>query len=341
MSRCAAGLLIALILFLPQSLPGQTTLPLLSLQAADSLHRPRLWMAATTGTAAYGATMTGLYYAWYADYPLGRFHTVDDLREWNQMDKMGHSLMAYNESRWTGLGARWTGLSHRRAAWLGFAGGQLIQTSFELFDGFSKEWGFSWSDIGFNLLGSGLFLGQELGWRDQRICLKMSAWPVQHPTGRLYPAHPAGNDTWTTLQQRSEDLYGAGPVSLFLKNYNTLVVWASVNPRAFSRRPDGWWPRWLNVAAGLGADNLYAGDGYEWKADKNCQDPDCITYRVDPSRYPRTRQLFLSLDVDLTRLPVKNRFLRTTLAVLNVFKIPAPTLEWRSGGRVRLHPVYF
>ncbi|TNE49365.1 MAG: hypothetical protein EP344_18245 [Bacteroidetes bacterium] len=125
------------------SCPAQTP-RLFSLQPADSLHRGRFYLALGAGSVAYGATMAGLNHSWYADYPRGRFHVFNDLNEWMQMDKMGHWLMAYNESRWICGGARWIGLSPWTAAWLGFAGSQLIQTSFELLDGFSSQGAFSW-----------------------------------------------------------------------------------------------------------------------------------------------------------------------------------------------------
>jgi len=204
---------------------------LISLTPADSLHKCRLWAAIGTSTVVYGASMAGLYKAWYADYPLGKLHTFNDLREWNQMDKMGHWLMSYNESRWLFGIAKWTGMRPRKAAWAGFAGGQLIQPSLETFDGFSEHWGWSWSDIGFNALGSGLFLVQELGWEEQRISMKMSAIPVGYPAEPIFPINPLGSQITTTLQERADALYGTGSINLFLKNYNTLVVWASVNPR--------------------------------------------------------------------------------------------------------------
>lgn len=308
---------------------------------ADTLHTGRLWAAAGTGAAAYALTMNGLYQTWYADYPPSSFHFFNDGKEWLQMDKMGHLLMSYNESRWIAAGARWTGLGPRSAAWTGFAGGQLIQTSFEILDGFSAQWGFSWQDVGFNLLGSGLFLGQQLGWGEQRITLKMSALPVDYPAGRIYAYTPAGSTNWTTAERRAAELYGTGTASLFLKNYNTLVVWASVNPASFGKRENTWWPRWLNVAVGYGADNLFAGFGYEWQEDKNCSGPECAAYRLDPQRFPRTRQFFLSPDIDLTRLPVRSRWLRALLGGLNIFKIPAPTLEFSNLGKVRFHSIYF
>jgi hypothetical protein len=334
------GLLLFLFTYQPTAITAQQP-PLLSLQAADSLHPARFWTALGTGTAVYSASMVGLYKSWYAEYPAGPFHVFNDVGEWNQMDKMGHGLMAYNESRWIYGAARWTGMRPKKAAWLGFAGAQLIQTSFEIFDGYSTQWGFSWSDVGMNFLGSGLFLAQQLGWQEQRIVLKMSAWPVHYSKQPIYPSTPAGSQEWTTLQQRAEALYGTSPVDLFLKNYNTLVVWVSVNPGAFLTQRPAWLPPWLNIAAGMGADNLFAGFGYEWQADKSCDGPDCVRYRLDPLSYPRRRQFFLSLDIDFTRLRVRNRFLKTVLGVANILKFPAPALEFTSGSGFQFHPLYF
>ncbi len=160
---------------------------LFSLTPSDSLHKGRLRVGIVAGSVLYSASMVGLYKAWYSDYPVGKFHTFNDLREWNQMDKMGHLLMSYNESRW-GFGiAKWTGMRPRKAAWAGFVGGQLIQTSLETFDGFSEQWGWSWSDVGCNVLGSGLFLAQELTWHEQRISMKMSAMPLRYPNEPIFP----------------------------------------------------------------------------------------------------------------------------------------------------------
>lgn len=315
--------------------------PLLSLTPADSLHKGRVWLMGTTAAAGYSATMVGLYHAWYADFPITKFHTINDNREWNQMDKMGHWLMSYQEARWTYGASRWMGFKPTASAWMGFAAGELIQTSFEVFDGFSAQWGWSWGDVALNTLGSGLFLGQQLKWKEQRIVMKMSAWPVKYSDEKLYPVWPVGSTQYTTMSDRAKELYGTGPLNLFLKNYNTLVVWASVNPRSFSRREDGWWPQWLNVAVGMGADNLFEGFGYTWQADKTCTTGDCITYQVDKQRFPRSRQLYLSLDLDLTRIPVKNRFLRSLLYTANIIKIPAPTLEWHQQNGLRFRPVWF
>ncbi len=300
-----------------------------------------MWAATGAGTAIYGISLIGLYKTWYSDYPLSAFHTFNDMREWNQMDKMGHWLMSYNESRWINGIAKWTGMRQKKAAWVGFAGGQLIQTSLETFDGFSKQWGWSWGDMAFNTLGSGLFLSQQLGWGEQRISMKMSAWPVHYSSEPIYPVQPIGSTVSTTLQQRADELYSTGPINLFLKNYNTLVVWASINPRSFMGERGSWCPRWLNLALGMGADNLFAGFGYEWQQDKSCVGKDCLQYQLDPARYPRSRQFFLSPDIDFTRIPVKSHFLKALLYTANIFKFPAPALEWTTRGDVRWHWMYF
>ena len=312
-----------------------------SLQPADTLYKPRLWAAVGTGTAIYGTALVWMHHSWVDNNPSEHFHTINDFGDWNQMDKMGHWLLSYNQSRWLYAGVRWAGVRPRTSAWLGFAGSQLIMSSLEMFDGYASQWGFSWSDVGFNLLGSGMFVAQEIGWGEQRIAMKVSAWPKTYPSQPIYPVSPAGSDGSTTLQQRSDALYGAGLVSLFLKNYNATTVWVSVNPRSFLPGRAAWLPRWLNVAAGMGADNLFAGRGYEWKANLNCTGPDCDVYALDPDRYPRTRQFYLSLDVDLTRLGIRNRFLRMLAGAVNIIKVPAPALEITDRGAVRFHPLFF
>ena len=312
-----------------------------SLEPADTLHKPRLWAAVGTGTAIYGTALVWMHRSWVSNAPSKHFHTINDFGDWNQMDKMGHWLLAYNQARWLNAGVRWAGVRPRTAAWLGFAGSQLMMGTLEMFDGYASRWGFSWSDVSFNLLGSGMFLAQEIGWSEQRIMMKVSAWPKNYSSEQIYPVSPAGSDASTTLQQRSDALYGTGLVSLLLKDYNASTVWISVNPRSFLSGNATWLPRWLNLAVGMGADNLFVGQGYEWKANLNCQGPDCDVYRLDPDRYPRTRQFYLSFDVDLTRLGIRNRFLRMLAGAVNIIKIPAPALEVTGKGAVRFHPVFF
>jgi hypothetical protein len=45
----------------------------------------------------------------------------------------------------------------------------------------------------------------------------------------------------------------------------------------------------------------------------------------------RYRRFFLSLDLDLTRIPTNSGFLRTLFSTFGFVKIPAPALEYSRG----------
>jgi hypothetical protein len=67
-------------------------------------------------------------------------------------------------------------------------------------------------------------------------------------------------------------------------------------------------------------------------------DASVATDRSDILRY---RRIFLSLDVDLSRIPVKNRLLKSAMSLINIVKIPAPALEIDGRGRIRGHLLQF
>jgi hypothetical protein len=60
--------------------------------------------------------------------------------------------------------------------------------------------------------------------------------------------------------------------------------------------------------------------------------------RTDAERY---RRIFLSLDLDLTRIPTRNKFLKSVFSVVNVLKIPAPALEYDTRGNWKVHGIYY
>lgn len=315
----------------------QDTVPprLSFLQHADTLNKARFWTCALGGAAIYGGFSVGLYQAWYKNYDLVGFHTFNDLGEWNGMDKSGHFITAYTETRLVFNGARWTGMQRRPALWTGVFVGSFLQATVEVMDGFSAKWGFSWSDVGFNTLGVGLFAAQELGWQDQRIVAKISYTQPHYTQDHAYTLDGPAD---VTLQQRATDLYGHSFAESFLKDYNALTIWASVNPYSFAaaRNPNTWIPPWLNIAVGYGSENLYGGFDNTWE-----EEDTGVMYYVDEKGYPRYRQFFLSLDVDLTRIPTRSRLLKSIFHTLNWIKIPAPALEVNTLGNVRFHPFYW
>ncbi len=299
-------------------------------EPADTFHRGRFWRLSGATALAYGTASIGLYHAWYKGYPQSRFHFFNDLGEWKDIDKTGHFLTAYNLTRGAYGGARHAGMKPGAAVWTAAGVGSLIQLTIEVMDGFSEKWGFSVPDIAYNTAGAGLFVGQQLGWKEQRIQLKVSVTPQQYPQT---PVWSEDGSTSVTLRQRAHALYGTSLPELLLKDYNAISGWASVNVASFLPEQSKF-PKWLNIAVGYGANNLYAGYDNRWTEDGH-------TFVVDPVDYPVYRQYYLSLDVDFTRIKTRSGWLRFIFSLANVFKMPSPTLEYNSLGKWKLHAIYF
>lgn len=259
----------------------------------------------------YVASMTGLYFAWYADYPQTKFHFFNDNGEWLQMDKMGHAVTAYNVGMVGYEAFKAVGLDENRSILIGGSLGFAFLTTVEVFDGFSEGWGFSWGDMLANGVGAAMFIGQQFLWHEQRIALK-------------YSFHP------TEYAQYRPDLLGKNFIEQTIKDYNGITTWASFNFKSLFLNEESRFPAWLNIAIGYGADGM-TGAFY------NPTD-----YHGTPiPEFERNRKFFLSLDIDLTRIPVHNKFLKNTLKVLSFIKIPMPTIEYSTNGKWTGHWLYF
>ena len=200
----------------------------------------------------------------------------------------------------------WSGVIKKNQLVYGSTLGFTFLTAVEVFDGFSEEWGFSWSDMAANAAGTGLYVGQELLWEEQRITLKYSF----HQT-KYAPQRP--------------DKLGEGFIEEMLKDYNGQTYWLSANVHSFFK--ESQIPKWLNVAIGYGADGMLTGKS------------ETVNNLI--ISHQRKRQFYLSLDVDLSRIETKSHVLKTIFEVFNVIKVPFPTLELDDRGVLKVHPVYF
>lgn len=266
------------------------------------------------------SSMYGLNKAWYADFPRSSFHFYNDIKEWQQVDKVGHAWSAYWGAQLSSSMFRWAGVSQKKSALYGAGMGIAYVGVIEILDGFSKEWGFSVGDIGANTAGALLFATQEYAWQEQRIQFKFSSsfW-------KKYPT--------VAEQNRAHNLYGNSPFEKILKDYNHQTYWLSVNPWSFKK--ESKFPKWLNIAVGYGADGMYG--GYEnYGIDKITNLP------FDFSSTPRVRQYYLSPDIDLSKIEIRGHKFKL-LKALNVLKIkfPMPTLELNSLGELKFHALYF
>ena len=312
------------------------TLPLLSQKeklgfwdAPDSLNKTRFWTAAGTGLVVYTGTVLSLNELWYKEYPRTSFHLFNDIEEWQQMDKAGHMFTAYFESDWAYHVARWTGMNRKSSIWTGALVAVGLQTTVEVLDGFSSKWGFSMYDVAFNIAGASMWAGQQAGWSEQRIRLKVSSTFVEYPE-EVIIGDPSGT---TTLRERTNDLFGENIFETFLKDYNAQTIWASVNIHSFLKN-ESKFPKWLNVAVGYSGENMFGGFKNEWEEDGNI-------YKTNNDVYPRFRQFVLSPDIDLSKINIKSKPLRMLLGMANIFKFPAPALVFNGKGGVQWDWLYY
>jgi len=224
------------------------------------------------------------------------------------MDKIGHAYAVYAESLLSMELWRWTGISRKKWIWIGGLSGPIYHTAIEVLDGFSAEWGWSWGDIGANFLGSGVLIAQQLAWDEQRIQFKFSVHK------KTYKDH--------SLNQRSDEIFGSSRPERFLKDYNGQTYWLSTNIKSFF--PKSKFPAWLNISLGTGTEGLFGANENIGKDEQGN-----ITFdRTDIKRY---RQWYLSPDIDLTKIKTNKKGLKLAFRLLNIIKIPMPTLEFSNG----------
>ena len=265
----------------------------------------------------YGTSIIIFNNQWYDKYKKTSFHTFNDSKEWLQMDKLGHAWAAYNSARGSAAMWSWTGVGEKKATWIGGLSSTAYLTVIELLDAHSADWGWSWADMGANVLGSGLFISQQLGWQHQRVRLKFSFHKKTYGEAML--------------NERSDDLFGSALTERMLKDYNGQTYWLSANLKSFF--PKSNLPYWLNLAVGYGADGMFGGFENKWIAG----DPGLPVNRTD---IPRHRQWYLAPDINFSAIKSRKRLVRILLAGLDSFKFPAPSLEF-SQGKFHLNAVHF
>jgi hypothetical protein len=252
----------------------------------------------------YTSSVIGLYQLWYKDYATESFHFFNDNSEWMQVDKTGHYYTAYQLSRISSDVLSWTGTKRKKAIWYGTGTGFLVQTTIEIFDGFSSEWGFSMGDMTANTLGCATLLSQYLAWNEIRIIPKFSYHRTEYA-------------------DVSPDLLGETWGQQLLKDYNGQTYWLSFNIRKLIQK-DFFWPIWLCPSIGYGAEAMVRGN---------------TDQSIAMGYYPY-RQVFLSLDIDLQSIRTRSKFLKSVLYTVNMLKIPMPTLQFSEHG-VTFHSLYF
>ncbi len=265
----------------------------------------------STAGVLYVGSLIGLNSAWYADYPKSRFHFFNDNDEWLLMDKGGHVVASYYISKYGIDLVKWTGMERKKAIWIGGSFGVIFQTTIEILDGFSAQWGASPGDLIANTVGSAIAIGQELLWDDQRIIFR-------------YSYH------YTEETKYRPNLLGSNWKERWLKDYNGQTYWLSANIHSFLRNSDSRFPRWLNVAVGYGAQGMLGGSS----------NPTELNGQPLPY-FERYHQFYFGLDIELGRIKTKSKFLKALFNSVVLIKVPMPTLEYNTVNGFKFHPLYF
>ena len=264
---------------------------------SDSLNSKRSIGINTLYAGVWSSSLIMLNQAWYSDFPKAKFHTFNDAGEWMQMDKYGHAYTTYQISKSLTSLYRWTGMKPKNAVVAGTAITLAYQASIEYLDGRSAEWGFSWSDITANFSGGLLFGVQQYFWDKQFLLLKES-----YSQSIYAPMRP--------------NVLGSNFAERYLKDYNGQTYWLSFAPKNVFINSKV--PSWLLLSLGYSVDAKLVGDKNTYTTPNN------ITYNA-------SREFLFSLDIDLSKLPIKRTWVKNILRPFNAIKIPFPTLRWKNG----------
>lgn len=252
--------------------------------------------------------------AWYKEYHTTKFRLFNDNTEWLQMDKVGHIYSAYQLTNFGTSLYKWSGLCNKKTNLISglYSFGYLL--GIEILDGFSEKWGFSWGDIIANSSGTALAIAQHQLGIENHFMLKFS-----FSESGYAPLRP--------------NLLGKTYAEQILKDYNGQSYWLSLNPSSIFKIDNAYFPKWLNLALG------YSGEGMI--AARNGQIVEISStnsaYYLTAQHY---RQFYISLDIDLRKIPVQNTFIKKVFYAINILKIPAPALELNKYGS-RFHFLYF
>lgn len=253
------------------------------------------------GGASYTVGLFALNQLWYKKSPRQSFRFFNDNAQWKQVDKFGHFYSTYQLGRIGHNFLSKTSLSENKSRLYGGMLGAALLFPIEILDGFSADFGASWGDWLANFGGAGFYIGQDLLWKEQRIKPKFSYFPSEF--AKLRP-----NILGNSFQER------------LLKDYNAQIYWFSFDVASFLKRQSHF-PKYLNIALGYGAEQMVF----------------ARTSQNQEAGYRAYRQYYLSLDLDFSHISTKNKFAKTVFFVLDMIKIPLPTIEYNPQDKFIFH----
>ena len=251
---------------------------------------------------------TYLITAWYKNTQQTNFHWFNDWSEWKQMDKVGHATTAFQFCRAANEMLEWSGCSKKTQIIASSTIGFGLMLPIEILDGFSDKWGASCFDLSANATGVAIHLLNKTIFHDNRMNLKVSFHDSPYAAG-----HP--------------NELGKG-MTRYVKDYNGQTYWITCRIKPFLKqnsKANKILPAWLIPAIGYGAEGLIGGYGKDPRNEINARE---------------YRQWYVSFDIDLSAIKVKNPWLKMLLGTVNFIHLPMPAIEFNRNG-VFFRPIYF
>lgn len=288
--KCNCLLLLFLLLFYKPLHPNDTT-------------KAEIKKLFIKSAIIYTTVNTYLYFSWYKNQNLTCFHLYNDLNEWYQIDKVGHSFTSFwiNDYLYKNLSKK-----HQQKTKILLYSSLLsffLISTIEIYDAFGEGWGFSCYDIIANFTGNCLYFINNL-YLKNTINLKFS----YH---------------FTEYYKYNKRLLGSNYAERIIKDYNGQTYWLSID---FSKVISGF-PSYLNVSFGYSIDGLIRAKKKDYTI-------------IDLQKFNPQRQYFLSLDINPRKIKVNNKVLKYFLSVFNIIKFPFPALELKSN-KILINYIYF
>jgi hypothetical protein len=273
-----------------------------SLKIKNKSNEILFYTALTTGLAT---SHVGLNELWYKDYPKTTFHFFNDNKEWFQMDKTGHLYSSFQLTRLFIHANPTYSNNPKRAKIIGSSFAFSYMLSIEILDSKSAQWGFSKIDFFANSVG--VFLASIYDYPRIKNNFQFKFSYQNSPYAAMRP-----NTLGRNFQQR------------LFKDYNAQTYWLSAHIFPKHRRSNTF-KSIIELSFGYGIDEMLY-------ADNNIN---------SVNNFHARREFFLSFDADLNQIKWKRNWMKKLVKIFNVIKVPSPTIQIQSNGKVKLLPLYF
>jgi len=217
------------------------------------------------------------------------------------LDKGGHFMGGLFMASSLTEGYRWGGLGPRGSALAGTLTSWAVLLEIEMRDAYYDQWGFSIPDFAANTAGAAVPLVHALFPATEVVGFKFSYWPSS-----LYLEH----------DERARE--GRPHTEYAIDDYEGMTFWATLAVGELLESRQTPWPPWLGLALGYGATGMHGSNVKSRGPERE--------YLDRPSARP---EVFLALDYDLRRVPVRARWWRRFLDQANWLHLPTPAVRLR------------